>query len=142
MAGLRGGSSRRLLGGRSPALPGLPQSYRRAWADTGQMRTAGGWTVALLSIPFIGAAAWMLWLMLGALGPVDSLGYTQVISGTAYLIGFGCACLVALGVFGIVEFARRETAKWSAATIVGSFVWWPIVLLLIAPFLPARSGGG
>ena len=103
------------------------------------MRTPGGWAIAVLSIPFIGVNAIAA---RAALEPPPDCGDfpncaaidSSLILGLPpfQIVAFAvCVGLALLGVFGIVEFARRGSARWSAISIVSTAGLWTVLFLLL-----------
>ena len=90
------------------------------------MRSLGGWIVAVLAIPFIGADAVLAWSLLTT---YDLVNHPQ--AGVLITIGLLSAGLAALGVFGAVEFGRRGSIKWLVTTILSTLIGWAALVSMV-----------
>ena len=90
----------------------------------------------LVSVLCIGLNVWAGWETLtraekeralcGDFPNCESIETTSI----GYLAIAASAGLAGLGVFGIVEFARRGSARWSGITIASTVAFWALFLFV------------
>ena len=100
------------------------------------MRTPAGWIIVVVSILCICLNAFMVWWLLtqpyvdarAVCG--DHPNCAAYSSGRPGYLIFGAAVsgvLAALGTAGIVEFARRGSARWSTVSVISTTACWALV---------------
>jgi len=101
------------------------------------MRTPGAWVLAVLSIAFIGLNALAVWAIrtpppdCGDFPNCADIDASLILGLAPYqIVGVAVSIgLALLGVFGVVAFARRGTAKWSAISIASTVGFWTLMFL-------------
>ena len=103
------------------------------------MRTPRGWVIAVLSIPFIGLNAIAAVAALtpppdcGDFPSCDAIDSSLILGLPPFqIVGVVVSVgLALLGVLGIVEFARRGSARWSAISMVSTVALWTLLILFV-----------